>query len=88
MIDIYGVEFVNALFARDWATEDHANPFLSYDLRSAQIHELSCFAVNELEKGGLKQYTIVNPVNGLLVDVFENNTCGKNDCCSESGFRH
>jgi hypothetical protein len=76
MVDIYGVEFVNSLYARDWATVDHANPFLSYDLRSAQIHELSCFAGNELEKGGLKQYTIVNPVNGLLVDVFENNTCG------------
>lgn len=71
----YGFSFVKTKYASEWETGSELNPFLMYDAGSVQIVEYSCFDGNEKEAGTMKQYTVMNPIDGLLVDVFENVTC-------------
>jgi hypothetical protein len=71
----YGFAFLKTKYANEWVTGTELNPFLTYDPGSVQIIEYSCFDGNEVIKGDKHQYAVVNPIDGLLVDVFETNVC-------------
>ena len=74
-LDLYNYALVRTKYATSWATVADENPFIVMDRGAVQLVEFSCFQTNVMEAGNLKQYALVNPFDGLLVDVFENKTC-------------
>lgn len=71
----YGYAFIATKYANEWATQTEEEPFLMYDPGSVQIVEYTCFEGNEVDTGDMRQYSVVNPIDGLLVDVFEKKVC-------------